>query len=46
MGMTWWDIAQPLAGGLVGVVGVYLMEDVLRMLRNRGLCPERWNRDR
>ena len=28
------------------MLGVYAMEDVLRMLRRRGICPERWNRDR
>jgi hypothetical protein len=44
--LTWWDIAQPAVGGLAGVLGVYLVEDVLRTLRRRGRCPGRWMRDR
>jgi hypothetical protein len=46
MDLTWADIAQPLVAGLAGMLGVYVTEETLRALRRRGLCPERWNRDR
>ena len=44
MGLTWWDAAQPVVGGLAGIAGVHMVHDLLAMLRRRGLCPERWNR--
>lgn len=37
MDLTWFDIAQPLIAGLGGILGSYLMEDVLAVLRRRGL---------
>lgn len=42
--LTWWDAAQPVVGGLAGILGVYAVEDVLGRLRRRGLCPARWSR--
>lgn len=44
MQVTWWDAAQTAVAGLAGVLGVHLVEDVLGVLRRRGLCPQRWNR--
>jgi hypothetical protein len=44
--LTWADVAQPVVAGLAGVLGVYSVEEGLRALRRRGLCPERWNRER
>jgi xanthosine utilization system XapX-like protein len=44
MGLTWWDAAQPVVAGLAGMLGVHVVEDVLALLRRRGLCPARWNR--
>jgi hypothetical protein len=44
--LIWADIAQPLVAGLAGMLGVYLTEAVLRGLRRRGVCPDRWNRSR
>ncbi len=46
MDLTWAEVATTVVAGLGGMLGVYVMEDVLRMLRRRGICPERWNRDR
>ncbi len=46
MDLTWAEVATTVVAGLGGMLGVYVMEDVLRMLRRRGVCPERWNRDR
>ncbi len=46
MDLTWAEVATTMVAGLGGMLGVYVMEDVLRMLRRRGLCPERWNGDR
>jgi xanthosine utilization system XapX-like protein len=44
MDLSWVDIAQPAVAGLAGMLGVYLVEDVLTVLRRRNLCPARWNR--
>jgi hypothetical protein len=44
--LMWADLAQPLIGGLAGMLGVYVMEEGLRVLRRRGICPESWRRDR
>jgi hypothetical protein len=44
--LTWADIAQPLLAGLAGVLGVYLPGEVLGTLRRKGMCPERWRRNR
>ncbi len=46
MGVAWADIAQPLLGGLGGMLGVYLVEEGLRLLRRGRLCPDRWARNR
>jgi hypothetical protein len=46
MGLMWAEIAQPLIAGLGGMLGVYVVEEGLRVLQRRGLCPERWNRSR
>jgi hypothetical protein len=46
MDLTWADVAQPLVAGLAGILGVYLTEETLRALRRKGICPDRWNRDR
>ena len=46
MDLMWADLAQPLMGGLAGMLGVYVMEETLRVLRRKGLCPESWRRDR
>ena len=46
MYLTWTDLAQPLVAGLASVLGIYLTEIILSALRRRGMCPERWNRDR
>lgn len=46
MDLTWAEVATTVVAGLGGMLGVYVMEDVLRMLRRRGACPERWHRDR
>jgi hypothetical protein len=44
--LAWVDIAQPLVGGLAGILGVYLVEDALSRLRRSGVCPKRWAKDR
>jgi xanthosine utilization system XapX-like protein len=44
--MEWADIAEPLIAGLGGMLGVYLAEDVLRVLRAHRLCPARWSSER
>ncbi|GAA0804955.1 hypothetical protein [Spirilliplanes yamanashiensis] len=44
--MTWAEIAQPVLAGLAGMLGAYVAESGLGTLRRRGLCPQRWNRDR
>ena len=46
MDLTWAEVATTVVAGLGGMLGVYVMEDGLRMLRRRGVCPPRWNRDR
>lgn len=46
MDLTWAEVATTVVAGLGGMLGVYAMEDGLRMLRRRGLSPERWDRDR
>ena len=43
MDLMWADLAQPLVGGLAGMLGVCVVEEVLRVLRGKGLCPERWS---
>ncbi len=42
MDLVWADLAQPLVGGLAGMLGVCVVEEVLRVMRERGVCPERW----
>lgn len=37
MYLTWWELAQPAVAGLGGILGVYLAEDLLVVLRKRGL---------
>jgi hypothetical protein len=44
--LTWADMAQPLIGGLAGILGVYLIEDMLGRLRRSNRCPKRWVKDR
>jgi len=44
--LAWADIAQPLLAGLAGVLGVYVPGEVLGTLRRKGMCPERWRRNR
>jgi hypothetical protein len=44
--MTWIDVAQPLTGGLAGILGVLLVEDLLSRLRRARRCPPRWAKDR
>jgi hypothetical protein len=46
MDLTWADLAQPLVGGLAGILGVHLVQEMLGVLRRKGVCPDRWNRDR
>jgi hypothetical protein len=46
MDLSWADVAQPVVGGLAGILGVWLIEGSLRALRRQGVCPERWNRGR
>ena len=46
MDLTWAVIAQTLLAGLAGMLGVYVIEEVLRVLRRKGLCPQRWNTPR
>jgi hypothetical protein len=46
MAVVWADVAQPLVAGLGGMLGVYVLEEGLRVLRVRRLCPARWSRDR
>jgi hypothetical protein len=46
MDLSWADVAQPVVGGLAGILGVWLAEGWLRALRRQGVCPERWSRDR
>lgn len=46
MDLSWADVAQPVVGGLAGILGVWLVEETLRTLRRRGLCPRRWDRAR
>ena len=43
MDLTWAVIAQTVVAGLAGMLGVYVIEEVLAVLRRKGLCPERWN---
>lgn len=35
MDLMWWDLAQPVVAGLGGILGVYLAEDLLALLRRR-----------
>jgi hypothetical protein len=44
--LNWADMTQPLIGGLAGILGVYLIEDMLGRLRRSHRCPERWAKDR
>lgn len=46
MDLTWAVIAQTVVAGLAGMLGVYVIEEVLAVLRRKGLCPERWNPSR
>ncbi|OJF09834.1 hypothetical protein [Couchioplanes caeruleus] len=46
MYLTWADIAQTLLAGLAGMLGVFLVEEGLRVLRERGLSPARWAQNR
>ncbi|MFI5496951.1 hypothetical protein [Actinoplanes sp. NPDC051859] len=46
MYLTWADIAQTVMAGLAGMLGVYLIEEALRVLRKRGISPTRWAYDR
>jgi hypothetical protein len=45
MDLAWVDVAEPVVAGLAGVLGICLTEEVLRVLRRSGLCPQRWTRD-
>ncbi|HEX8630123.1 MAG TPA: hypothetical protein VF755_18345 [Catenuloplanes sp.] len=44
MHLTWFDIAQPVVAGLGGILGSYLMEDVLAAVRRGGLSWLGWRR--
>lgn len=44
MNLTWLDVAQPAVAGLGGILGVYAVEDLLAMLRRRGVTWTGWRR--
>jgi hypothetical protein len=46
MDLGWVDVAEPVVAGLAGVLGICLTEEMLRVLRRSGLCPDRWALDR
>jgi hypothetical protein len=46
MGLSWSDVIQPVIAGLAAILGVHATEEVLRVLRRRGICPDRWARAR
>lgn len=46
MYLTWAEIAQTLLAGLAGMLGVFVIEEGLRVLRKRGIAPARWAQDR
>ncbi|GAA2495937.1 hypothetical protein [Winogradskya humida] len=46
MDLTWADLAEPVVGGLAAILGIYLTEEGLHVLRRRGRLPARWNHNR
>ncbi|GGQ78132.1 hypothetical protein [Couchioplanes azureus] len=44
--VSWADIAQTLLAGLAGMLGVFVVEEALRVMRKHGLSPARWAHDR